>query len=129
MLGLTKIFHFEMAHAIYGYPGHCKNIHGHSYELHDTVTPGKESPNYLQGPGYIMDFTQLKSCVMDVIIAPLDHQLVLSPTYISNNPAISTEENLFIFDSEATTENLLIYIKDPVYDSSRRYNTGPVTIV
>lgn len=28
MLTLTKIFHFEMAHAINGYPGSCKNIHG-----------------------------------------------------------------------------------------------------
>ena len=38
MLKLTKIFHFEMAHAIHGYAGACKHIHGHSYELHVTVT-------------------------------------------------------------------------------------------
>lgn len=38
MLQLTKIFHFEMAHAIDGYAGACKNIHGHTYELHVTVS-------------------------------------------------------------------------------------------
>ena len=27
-----------MAHAINGYAGACKNIHGHSYELHVTVS-------------------------------------------------------------------------------------------
>ena len=37
MLLLTKIFDFETAHAIDGYNGMCKNIHGHSYELHVTV--------------------------------------------------------------------------------------------
>ena len=34
---LTKEFKFEMAHALYGYDGLCKNIHGHSYKLNVTV--------------------------------------------------------------------------------------------
>jgi 6-pyruvoyltetrahydropterin/6-carboxytetrahydropterin synthase len=34
---VTKLFRFEMAHALNGYDGPCKNIHGHSYELQVTV--------------------------------------------------------------------------------------------
>ena len=37
MIRITKKFKFEMAHALYGYDGLCKNIHGHSYKLFVTV--------------------------------------------------------------------------------------------
>ncbi len=38
MLQITKIFRFEMAHAVFGYAGKCSHIHGHSYVLHVTIT-------------------------------------------------------------------------------------------
>ena len=34
---ITKQFTFEAGHALYGYDGKCKNIHGHSYKLSVTV--------------------------------------------------------------------------------------------
>ena len=34
---ITKQFNFETAHALYGYDGLCKNVHGHSYKLDVTV--------------------------------------------------------------------------------------------
>ena len=110
MLSLTKIFHFEMAHAIYGYPGSCKNVHGHSYELHVTVTADHEDQKYIPAPGYILDFKELKLLVADAIIKPLDHQLVLSVSYQTKNPSFSSHENLVSFEAEPTAENLLIYI-------------------
>jgi 6-pyruvoyltetrahydropterin/6-carboxytetrahydropterin synthase len=60
MLQLTKIFHFEMGHAIYGYTGICKNIHGHSYELHVTVSAEEEKQDYIASPGFIIDFKEIK---------------------------------------------------------------------
>ena len=30
---ITKQFSFETGHALYGYDGKCKNVHGHSYRL------------------------------------------------------------------------------------------------
>ena len=40
---LTKEFSFEAAHALDGYDGPCREIHGHSYRLFVTVkgTPGR----------------------------------------------------------------------------------------
>ena len=35
---ITKQFTFEAGHALYGYDGKCKNLHGHSYKLYVTVT-------------------------------------------------------------------------------------------
>ena len=44
---ITKEFKFETGHALYGYDGLCKNVHGHSYKLSVTVsgTPISDSKN------------------------------------------------------------------------------------
>ncbi len=110
MLSLTKIFHFEMAHAICGYPGSCKNIHGHSYELQVTVTRDKENQNYITAPGFILDFKELKQLVTSSIIKTFDHKLILSGSYLNQNPAIKSQENLIVLEAEPTAENLLIYM-------------------
>jgi len=110
MLSLTKIFHFEMAHAICGYPGSCKNIHGHSYELQVTVTGDKENQNYIPAPGFILDFKELKQLVTSSIIKTFDHKLILSGSYLNQNPAIKSQENLIVLEAEPTAENLLIYM-------------------
>ncbi len=74
---ITKIFKFETAHALSGYDGLCKNIHGHSYELQVTVSgyPIEEA----QHPklGMVMDFGDLKKIVKEIIVDPMDHALVL----------------------------------------------------
>jgi len=45
---ITKQFNFETGHALYGYDGKCKNIHGHSYKLLVTVigTPITDTSHY-----------------------------------------------------------------------------------
>jgi len=54
---VTKKFTFDMAHALYGYDGPCKNIHGHTYVLYVTLK-GKalESENHPKN-GMVIDFT------------------------------------------------------------------------
>ena len=108
---ITKEFRFEAAHALNNYDGPCKSIHGHSYELHVTVTAGKESQNYIPAPGFILDFKELKQLVTSAIIETFDHKLVLSRTYLVNNPAVISQENLVTWEAEPTAENLLIYMK------------------
>lgn len=110
MIVLTKIFRFEAAHAIYGYPGACANIHGHSYELHVSVASTREDDNFVEGTGIIMDFKDLKTVVRKSVIDKLDHKLVLSRTFLTSNDMIPSEGHL-IFESEPTAENLLIFIR------------------
>ena len=100
-----------MAHAIYGYPGACKNIHGHSYELHVTVTAGCDNGEYIPAPGFILDFKVLKQIVTTGIIHSFDHKLVLSSAYLEENPAVLVQQNLVTWEVEPTAENLLIYAR------------------
>ncbi len=111
MLQLTKIFHFEMAHAIHGYSGSCKNIHGHSYELHVTVSSRGRTDEYIPTPGFIIDFKEIKAMVKSSVIGYFDHKLLLSQAFIAGHPTFSKQENLVIWEWEPTAENILIYMK------------------
>ena len=111
MLSITKIFHFEMAHAICGYAGACKNIHGHSYELHVTVSAANNENDYIPAPGFMADFKDIKKWVQAIVIEKFDHSLLLSPGFIEANPAVSSLKNLVIFEAEPTAENLLIHTR------------------
>ncbi|HET9056827.1 MAG TPA: 6-carboxytetrahydropterin synthase [Chitinophagaceae bacterium] len=111
MLSLTKIFLFEMAHAIDGYDGPCKDVHGHSYELHVTVCSNDKEDQYLPAPGFILDFKELKQIVIHEIIQHTDHKLVLSKNFLSKHPGLQSENNLIIWEIEPTAENMLIYFQ------------------
>jgi 6-pyruvoyltetrahydropterin/6-carboxytetrahydropterin synthase len=74
---LTKIFSFEMAHALSGYDGACSNIHGHSYELHVTVIGTPLYDNQHPKNGMVMDFKDLKKIVKQKVIDRFDHALIL----------------------------------------------------
>ena len=112
MISITKIFHFEMAHAIYGYPGACSNIHGHSYELHVSVTAATLTDEYIPSTGILFDFKELKKAVKESVINIFDHQLVLSEKYIHSKDVNPDTENLYVFDTEPSAENLLVFIRN-----------------
>lgn len=77
---LTKIFTFEMAHALPDYDGACRHIHGHSFRLEVCVIG-----NPLQQPGHpkngmVLDFKELKTIVNEAFVKTYDHALVLPQT-------------------------------------------------
>ena len=80
VIRLTKEFSFEAAHALDGYDGPCREIHGHSYRLFVTV---KGCPAAGEGDpkcGMVMDFGVLKRIVNEEIVSHFDHSLVLRQT-------------------------------------------------
>ena len=111
MLQLTKIFPFETAHAVHGYDGPCKNIHGHSYELHVTVAAQELVEDYIAPPGFLIDFKDIKRIVKAEIVDYFDHKLVLSRLYLAAHPEIAAHENLIIWDQEPSAENILLYTR------------------
>ena len=78
IIRLTKAFTFETAHALYGYDGKCKNIHGHSYKLYVTVKgiPSQDSNDVKLG--MVMDFGDLKKIVNEAVVDVFDHAILLN---------------------------------------------------
>ncbi len=74
---ITKAFKFEMAHALKGYDGLCRNIHGHTYELKVTVAGNPVSDENSPKLGMVMDFGDLKKIVKEEIVDKYDHSFVL----------------------------------------------------
>ena len=109
IIRLTKEFNFEMAHALFGYDGACKNIHGHSYKLSVTIKgqPIVDSKNPKMG--MVMDFTELKSIVKP-IIEELDHATMIN----ANTPHKKLVEKNMLFEKlvlvnyQPTCENIFI---------------------
>lgn len=75
---ITKIFHFEMAHALDNYDGLCRNIHGHSYKLRVTLIGQPSQDESSPKKGMLIDFSDVKKIVQEFIIDKYDHALVLN---------------------------------------------------
>jgi 6-pyruvoyltetrahydropterin/6-carboxytetrahydropterin synthase len=107
---ITKEFRFEAAHALMGYDGPCRNIHGHSYELSVTVigTP-IFNPDSVK-LGMVMDFGDLKRIIKKQVVDPFDHALLLNAS-ISNSEIQQSGEpftNVVLLPYQPTSENFLI---------------------
>ena len=108
---ITKIFTFETGHALYGYDGKCKNIHGHSYKLAVTVIgkPITEIGNVKLG--MVIDFSDLKKVVKEEIVNNFDHATIFN----KNTPHIELAKELqdrgldvVLVDYQPTSENMVI---------------------
>ncbi|MDE6569114.1 MAG: 6-carboxytetrahydropterin synthase [Alistipes sp.] len=110
VIRLTKEFSFEAAHALDGYDGPCREIHGHSYRLFVTVKGAPLADAGHPKQGMVMDFGLLKSIVGQEIIARFDHALILQRTAASDDlraTLASRFDNLVEVDYRPTCENML----------------------
>jgi len=106
---ITKEFKFEMAHALKGYDGLCRNIHGHSYELLVTVTGIPVMDKTSTKLGMVMDFGDLKKIVRKSIIDEFDHALVLNRESTDDfNADAEMFGRTILVDYQPTSENMLI---------------------
>ncbi len=113
---ITKEFKFEMAHALPGYDGLCKNIHGHSYELLVTVAGIPISDNKNPKLGMVMDFGDLKKIVRNIIVDVFDHSLVLRSD-ASNSLVTQLKENyerIILLDYQPTSELMIADFADRI---------------
>lgn len=108
---ITKQFSFETGHALYGYDGKCKNVHGHSYILSVTVfgTPIKdrENPKF----GMVIDFSDLKKIVKEEIVDQFDHATVFNATtpHFELAQELKTRgHHVILVDYQPTSENMVV---------------------
>lgn len=104
---ITKQFKMEMAHALHGYDGLCKNIHGHSYRLWVTLRGVVKDESGHKKDGMVLDFSLLKQMVKPLIIDKFDHSLVLNANSPHANIDLSAFEKVFYLPYQPTSENLV----------------------
>ena len=110
---ITKEFDFEAAHALDGYKGKCKDIHGHSYHLKMTFIGDPKEQTSLSDCGMVVDFGDIKNIVKTKILPLFDHRLVLrKDTRFKELESIN--ERIRLVNYQPTCENMLIEIVDIV---------------
>jgi len=106
---VTKEFDFEIAHALWNYDGHCRNLHGHSYKLFVTVigTPS-ENPSDPKN-GMVIDFGELKQIVNHEVVDPMDHAVILNMAAVDENMDNIPQmfDKRYAVDYQPTCENLV----------------------
>jgi 6-pyruvoyltetrahydropterin/6-carboxytetrahydropterin synthase len=116
---ITKQFSFETGHALYGYDGKCKNVHGHSYKLSVTVigTPITDTNNVKYG--MVIDFSDLKKIVREEIVDLFDHATVFN----QNTPHVELAKELknrghhvILVNYQPTSENMVIDFAKKIID-------------
>ena len=108
---ITKQFSFETGHALYGYDGKCKNVHGHSYKLSVTVI-GKpiDDTNHVKH-GMVIDFGDLKKIVKSEIVDVFDHATVFNKNTPHVELAKELEDrghNVLLVNYQPTSEMMVI---------------------
>lgn len=108
-LRVSKQFDFETAHALWGYDGKCKDIHGHSYKLTVSITGDRSTDINDTKLGMIIDFSDLKTIVKEHVVDVFDHCLLVN----GNTPHKKYAEvengfsKIMLCDYQPTCENML----------------------
>lgn len=110
MIHLTKIFRFEAAHALMGYDGRCRNIHGHSYEMRVTIKGNPIMDDNSPKNGMVMDFGDLKRIVNEEIIDHYDHAFIINHNMPKSfiDEVKRSYERIIVLPYQPTTELMLI---------------------
>ena len=116
---VTKKFTIDMAHALYGYDGPCKNIHGHTYHLSVTVIGKVEQRAGSPKQGMVVDFTDFKKIVNEKVVNIFDHALVLNEhaPYTKNDLLRNEFEKVILTDYQPSCENLLLAFKNSIQNA------------
>lgn len=108
---ITKKFSFETGHALYGYDGKCRNVHGHSYKLSVTVIGNPISDSSHVKFGMVIDFGDLKKIVKEEIVNVFDHATVFN----KNTPHVDLAKelsdrghNVLLVNYQPTSEMMVI---------------------
>ena len=111
LIRITKQFSFETGHALYGYDGKCRNVHGHSYKLSVTVIGEPITDSSHVKFGMVIDFSDLKKIIKEEIVDVFDHATVFN----KNTPHVELAKELsdrghcvLLVDYQPTSEMMVI---------------------
>ena len=116
---ITKQFSFETGHALYGYDGKCKNVHGHSYKLSVTVIGEPISDSTNVKFGMVIDFSDLKKIVREEIVDVFDHATVFNqntPHVELANELKNRGHHVILVEYQPTSENMVIDFAKKIKD-------------
>lgn len=72
---ISKELEIDMGHAVTNHNSKCKHLHGHRYRIRTTVDDKLITSG--SSEGMVIDFSDLKRCMTEVIDTPYDHAFAI----------------------------------------------------
>ncbi|HPN39197.1 MAG TPA: 6-carboxytetrahydropterin synthase [Melioribacteraceae bacterium] len=119
---VSKEYKWEMGHKLMFHEGKCNNLHGHSYKARIELSGN------LDKNGMVLDFFIIDS-MMNKILDVLDHSFLV---YKGDTNLLNLLNQLnfkhLVFDTECTSENIVLYLLKQVKDFGLPKNIKSVKI-
>lgn len=108
---VTKIFTFDSAHQLVGHKAKCANVHGHTYKLEVTLKgPVITKEQSVSDDGFVMDFTDLKEIVKELVVDPMDHAFIAKGDEPILEVVKASGSKFYELGFRSTCENMSLYI-------------------
>ncbi|MFM8490400.1 MAG: 6-carboxytetrahydropterin synthase QueD [Candidatus Methylopumilus sp.] len=76
-MDITTRLEFDAGHRIPNHKSNCKNLHGHRYAIEVTVTGPIPDDNKSSDFGMVIDFSDVKQIIKDLIVDCWDHAFIV----------------------------------------------------
>ena len=109
---IAKRFRWEGAHRLPWHDGVCRSLHGHSYTMFVEIEGEPDER------GMLMDFKDLKLCLVD-LIETWDHATIVAFDDTDLRNVVESQNwKHFILPFDTTAENICIYTADYLIENS-----------
>lgn len=77
MLTITRKLEFDAGHRIPNHKSECRNVHGHRYVMHITLTGTVQEKKGTSSEGMLMDFSDVKRLAETHLVSHWDHAFLV----------------------------------------------------
>ena len=108
MLTITRKLEFDAGHRIPDHASQCRNLHGHRYALHITLTGTLVDQGGRSDNGMIMDFSDIKALTNQHLVEQWDHAFLVyrHDTEVRAFLESLSNHKTVVLDRVPTVENL-----------------------
>jgi len=118
MLTITRKLEFDAGHRIPDHASQCRNLHGHRYTLHITLTGDVVQQDGQTDNGMIMDFGDIKTLANAHLVDKWDHAFIVYEKDTAVRAFLDSMPNhkTVVIDRVPTVENLARVAFDTLKD-------------
>lgn len=108
MLTITRKLEFDAGHRIPDHNSQCRNLHGHRYALHITLTGAVIKQDGQSDNGMIMDFSDIKAIASKHLVDLWDHAFLVYEKDVAVRQFLDSmpDHKTVVLDRVPTVENL-----------------------
>ncbi|MDL2284541.1 6-carboxytetrahydropterin synthase QueD [Oxalobacter sp. OttesenSCG-928-P03] len=108
MLTITRKLEFDAGHRIPNHKSECRNVHGHRYVMHITLSGQVQDEKGASSEGMLMDFSDVKRLAETHLVSLWDHAFLVYEGDTAVRGFLDTlpDHKTVVLDRIPTVENL-----------------------